>query len=149
MASRLSAQQKAAYRKPKGRLFPLSSHEILVDLEGSIDASGFVCDQLSIADFALFPHISSLKPLGVLLAEDTHPKLLQWNRTMRMLSEVREDLEYVKRSAIEKFGSGQSPYEGEKVVWRGDRIEWLLAHGFQDWIFSELASGRAVVPRSV
>jgi glutathione S-transferase len=124
-------------------------HQILIDLEGSIDVSGFVCDQLSIADFSLFPHISSLKLLGILLEETTHPKLLRWNRQMRRQTAVREDLEYVKRSAIEKFGSGQSPYEGEKVVWRGDRIEWLLAHGFQDWLISELANGRAVVPRWV
>jgi glutathione S-transferase len=124
-------------------------HEILIALESSIDVSGFVCDQLSIADFSLFPHISSLKPLAILLEEATHPNLLRWNRQMRMQTAVREDLEYVKRSAIEKFGSGQSPYEAEKIVWRGDRIEWLLAHGFQDWLLSELAHGRAVVPRCV
>jgi len=123
-------------------------HKILIDLEDSIDASGFVCDQLSIADFSLFPHVSSLKPLGVLLEDSVHPKLLRWNRKMRMQAAVREDLESVKRCAVEKFGSGRSPYEAEKVVWRGDRIEWLLAHGFQDWLFSELARGRAVVPCS-
>jgi glutathione S-transferase len=119
----------------------------LARLEDSIDASGFVCDRLSIADFALFPHISSIKPLGVLLDENTHPKLVGWNRTMRTQPAVREDLEHVKRSAIEKFGSGRSPYEAEKIVWRGDRIEWLLANGFQDWLWSELSQGRAVVPR--
>jgi glutathione S-transferase len=124
-------------------------HEILIDLEGSIDASGFVCAQLSIADFSLFPHISSLKPLAILLDEATHPNLLRWNRQVRMQTAVREDLEYVKQCAIEKFGSGQSPYEGEKIVWRGDRIEWLLANGFQDWFVSELELGRAVVPRWV
>jgi len=123
--------------------------QILVDLEGAIGVSGFVCDRLSIADFSLFPHVSSLKPLGVLLEETTYPKLLRWNRTMRTQMAVQEDLEYVKRSAIEKFGSGNSPYEDEKIVWRGDRIEWLLAHGFQDWLISELARGRAIVPRSV
>jgi glutathione S-transferase len=123
--------------------------KILVDLEGSIDLSGFVCDHLSIADFSLFPHVSSLKPLAILLEEAAFPKLLRWNRTMRMQSAVQEDLEYVKRSAIEKFGSGQSPYEDEKIVWRGDRIEWLLAHGFQDWFISELSRDRAIVPRSV
>lgn len=121
--------------------------EALSDLEDSIDVSGFVCDQLSIADFSLFPHISSLKPLGILLDEKSHPKLSRWNRQMRLQTAVREDLEYVKRSAIEKFASGRSPYEGEKIVWRGDRIEWLLAHGFQDWLLSELANGRAVIPR--
>jgi len=45
--------------------------------------------------------------------------------------------------------SGQSPYEGEKIVWRGDRIEWLLAHGFHEWLLAELQAGRAVVPCSV
>jgi hypothetical protein len=65
---------------------------------------------------------------------------------MRALPVVRADLESVKRSAIEKFGAGASPYEAEKVVWRGDRIEWLLAHGFHDWFQAELAAGRAVIP---
>ena len=124
-------------------------HAALDELEESIAASGFVCDRLSIADFALFPHVSSLKPLGVLLDEGTHPKVLRWNRRMRTQAAVREDLASVKQSAIEKFGAGPSPYEGEKIVWRGDRIEWLLAHGFRDWLFSELASGRAVVPSSL
>ena len=124
-------------------------HRILDNLEDSIDASGFVCDQVSIADFSLFPHVSSLKPLGVLLEQTAHPRIRRWNRQMRAQAAVQEDLEYVKRSAIEKFGSDQSPYEAEKVVWRGDRIEWLLAHGFQDWLASELSAGRAVVPRWV
>ncbi len=122
---------------------------LLLDLEHALDPSGFVCDRLSIADFSLFPHVSALKPLGILLEEASHPKLLRWNRRMRMLAAVREDLAYVKRSAIEKLGSGHSPYEGEKIVWRGDRIEWLLAHGFRDWLVSELAHGRAVIPRWV
>jgi hypothetical protein len=62
---------------------------------------------------------------------------------------VRSDLDYVKQSAIEKFAPSVSPYEAERVVWRGDRIEWLLGHGFQEWFWSELTSGRAVVPSSV
>lgn len=122
---------------------------MLDELEGAIDASGWVCDRLSIADFALFPHVSSLKPLGILLQEEAHPRLLRWNRIMRMQAAVQEDLASVKRSAIEKFGAGCSPYEAEKIVWRGDRIEWLLAHGFQDWLLAELSQGRAVVPCSV
>ncbi len=120
---------------------------ILAQLETSLDAKGFLCGDLSIADLALFPHISSLKLLGVSL--DPFQEVLRWNRKLRMLPVVRADLEYVKRNAIEKFASGASPYEAEKVVWRGDRIEWLLAHGFQDWLQSELVAGRAVVPMPV
>jgi glutathione S-transferase len=124
-------------------------HEILAQLEDSLEATGFVCDELSIADLALFAHISSLKPLGILLDESSCPKLLRWNRELRLQPAVKEDVDYVKRSAVEKFASGESPYEGERIVWRGDRIEWLLTHGFQDWLLSELAGGRAVVPRWV
>jgi hypothetical protein len=80
---------------------------------------------------------------------ETFPNVLRWNASMRTLPCVRSDLDYVRRSAIQKFGAGPSPYEAEKVVWRGDRIEWLLAHGFREWFWSELASGRAVVPKSV
>jgi glutathione S-transferase len=119
---------------------------ILAQLEASLDSGRFVCGEPSIADFALFPHISSLKLLGVSL--DPFPKVLRWNREMRTLPVVRADLEYVKRSALEKFAAGSSPYEAEKVVWRGDRIEWLLAHGFRDWFQAELVAGRAVVPAS-
>ena len=113
-------------------------------VEASLDSRGFVCGEPSIADFALFPHLSSLKLLGVAL--DPFPKVLRWNREMRALPVVRADLECAKRSALEKFAAGASPYEAEKVVWRGDRIEWLLAHGFGDRFQAELAAGRAVVP---
>ncbi|MGB5697911.1 MAG: glutathione S-transferase family protein [Polyangiales bacterium] len=123
--------------------------EVLTEIEDSLDAEGFVCGDLSIADFALFPHISALKPLGILFEEATHPRLLRWNREMRSQAPVRRDLDYVKHSAFEKFVSGESPYEGEKIVWRGDRIEWLLSRGFHDWLFTELEAGRAVVPCAV
>ena len=120
---------------------------ILARLDRELGDGRFVCGALSVADLALFPHVSSLKLLGVLL--DPFPNVARWNREMRQLPLVRADLEHVKRSAIEKFGSGASPYEASKVVWRGDRIEWLLARGFRDWFLGELLAGRAVVPRPV
>lgn len=119
---------------------------LLAELDRALGANDFVCGALSIADLALFPHVSSLKLLGVALAPFAN--VVRWNASMRALPCVRSDLDHVKRSAGEKFAPGASPYEAEKVVWRGDRIEWLLAHGFGDWLWSELASGRAIVPRS-
>jgi len=120
---------------------------VLAQLEESLEGTDFLCGGLSIADLALFPHISSLKLLGVPL--DPFQGVLRWNRNMRTLPVVRADLEHVRRSVVEKFASGASPYEAERVVWRGDRIEWLMAHGYWDWLVSELVSGRAVVPRPV
>jgi glutathione S-transferase len=120
---------------------------VIAQLEASLEDSDFLCGDLSIADLALFPHVSSLKLLGVSL--DGFPRVLRWSRRMRTLAVVQADLEHVKRSAVEKFAAGASPYEAERVVWRGDRIEWLIAHGYWDWFRSELESGRAIVPRSI
>jgi glutathione S-transferase len=120
---------------------------IFARLERSFEGGDFVCGELSAADLALFPHISSLRVLGISLA--AHPGILRWSRRMRTLPAVQADLEHIRQSVVEKFASGASPYEAEKVVWRGDRIEWLLAHGFHGWLVSELRSGRAVVPRQV
>lgn len=120
---------------------------LLARLDESLGDDGFVCGALSIADLALFPHVSSLRLLGVGL--DPFPRVLRWNREMRSLPVVRADLAHVKRSLVEKFSTGPSPYEAVRIVWRGDRIEWLLAHGFHDWLRSELLAGRAVVPRPV
>lgn len=116
-------------------------------VEDALRAAPYLCGGLSIADLALFPHLSSLRPLGIVLDASRHPSVLRWMRAMRSQEAVRADLDHVRRSLEEKFARGASPYEGEKVVWRGDRIEWLLANGFHDWLASELAAGRAVVPR--
>jgi glutathione S-transferase len=120
---------------------------IVAQLEESLEGAEFLCGALSIADLALFPHVSSLKLLGVSL--ERFERVMRWNRSMRTLPVVQQDLEYVKRSVLEKFASGASPYEGEKVVWRGDRIEWLVANGYWDWLRAELATGRAVAPRPI
>jgi glutathione S-transferase len=120
---------------------------LLGAFDRELGANDFVCGAPSVADLALFPHVSSLKVLGAPLT--AFANVVRWNARLRTLPCVRSDLDHVRRSAVEKFAPGASPYEAEKVVWRGDRIEWLLAHGFRDWFWSELASGRAIVPASV
>jgi glutathione S-transferase len=117
---------------------------VIAQLEAALEGEDFLCGSLSIADLALFPHVSSFKLLGVPL--DGFRGVLRWSRNMRKLPVVQADLEHVKRSLVEKFASGASPYEGERIVWRGDRIEWLIARGHWDWFQSELVSGRAIVP---
>lgn len=120
---------------------------ILSRMNTALDGRDHVAGPLSIADFALFPHVSSLRPLGIAL--DAHPNVAAWDRRMRELAVVREDLDYVKASVREKFVTGASPYEPETVVWRGDRLEWLFGNGYADWWHEEYRAGRAVVPRKV
>jgi glutathione S-transferase len=120
--------------------------EFLKMMESALDGAGFLCGELTVADLAIFPHLSSLKPLGIVFDRSTNPRLYEWIRRMRSLPIVRSDLDYVKRMAVQKFVEAPSPYEAEKVIWRGDRLEWLLANGFHGWWMGEFQAGRAVVP---
>jgi glutathione S-transferase len=120
--------------------------EFIEMMESSLGGEKFLCGALTVADLAVFPHLSSLKPLGIVIEAEKHPRLSEWIRRMRSLPIVRSDLDYVKRLAVEKFLEGPSPYEGESIIWRGDRLEWLFANGFHDWWLGELRAGRAVLP---
>jgi len=121
---------------------------VIDELETALGGDEYLCGSLSVADFAMFPHVPALKLVGVPLEADHHPRVVAWARRMSALDVVQRDLDGVRRAAA-RLGSGTSPYEGEKVVWRGDRIEWLLSNGFDVWWSTERASGRAVVPRSL
>lgn len=121
----------------------------LEELEKALDLVPFVCGELSVADFALFPHVSAMKALGLAPAPPQFPRIVAWERAMRAQPVIRENLAHVRSTAIEKFSTGPSPYEGTKVVWRGDRLEWLLCNGFHDWWRAELAAGRVVIPSSL
>ncbi len=123
--------------------------KIVDRMEEALDGKDFLCGELSIADFAVFPHASSLRPLGFLPGADTHPHVNAWSKRVRKLPVVAHDLDYVKTAAQEKFGDAPSPYEGEKVIWRGDRLEWLFCNGLHDWWHEELRAGRAEVPPSI
>ncbi len=62
--------------------------KILARLEEALRGGRFLCGDLSIADLAIFPHVSSLKPLGITLDPATHPSVVEWNRRMRSLAIV-------------------------------------------------------------
>jgi glutathione S-transferase len=106
-------------------------------------AREFLCGSLSIADLALFPHMTAVKFLDVAFDGATHPRLLAWYKRLRQHPVCRADLERT-RSFLRSVGPGlQRP---ARIVWRGDRIEWMLAHGFGDWFFAEVRAGRVAFP---
>ena len=115
-------------------------------LEDALTAGPFVCGALSVADFAVYPHLSALRPLGLGVDPAVHPKLTAWMHRMRGLPVVARDLAYIKDAARAAFVDVPSPYEAHAIVWRGDRIEWLFHHGFAAWWCAEYQAGRAVVP---
>jgi glutathione S-transferase len=122
---------------------------ILDRLEVALTDGDYICGTLSIADLAVFPHVPSLRLVRFPIDARLHPRVAAWDRRMRQLAVVQKDLDLARRAVAEKFGVHPSPYEGETVVWRGDRIEWLLAAGFDAFWAAERRSGRAVVPASL
>ena len=121
-------------------------HRLLLRMENALEERDFLCRELGLADYALLPHISSLKGLGISLDDGRFENLRAWYSRMRNIPHVQKDIAGVKEALADRFTEEGSPYEGEKIVWRGDRIEWLLSAGYEDWFIEEIKSGRAVFP---
>ena len=113
------------------------------ELESSVAQRGYVCDELSIADIALFPHLVAAVQLEVPPSRKRHPKVLGWLHSLRRKEIFRADL---RRTRDFLTALDPTTIETEKIFWRGERVEWLLAHGFEDWFFNEVRSGRAIFP---
>ncbi len=112
-------------------------------LDRDLAGNDFVCGDLSIADFALFPQISSVKALDVAFSPDDHPNIARWASAMLSLplcvDDIRRLREYLSRL-------DETSVELNRIFWRGDRIEWILAKGYHDWFFGEIEAGRVMWP---
>jgi glutathione S-transferase len=112
-------------------------------LEHALHGGAFVCGDLSIADFALFPHLTAVRALGVPFEPKRHPELAAWLERMRRLEVCRADLE---RTRAFLAAIGNRNLERRKLFWRGDRIEWVLARGYHDWFVQEIREDRVIWP---
>ncbi|OGP84967.1 MAG: hypothetical protein A2Y95_12450 [Deltaproteobacteria bacterium RBG_13_65_10] len=117
---------------------------IYMDLELALEGKEFLCGDLSIADLAVFPHMTATRFLGIPIDAGRHPRLLAWYKRMRGLDICRADLARA-RTMMEAFMKDRPRVQ--RLVWRGDRIEWLFAHGFHAWFFEEIRAGRVAWPR--
>lgn len=117
---------------------------VYVDLEAALGDDGFLCGELSIADLALFPHLGSVRFLGVPFTAESHPKLHAWFDRVRALPICEQDLARTRKWMKSVRAEGT---KAERIFWRGDRIEWMLAHGFHEWFFGEIRANRASWPR--
>ncbi|MEZ5893022.1 MAG: glutathione S-transferase family protein [Parvularculaceae bacterium] len=96
-----------------------------------------------VAEFALWPHLSALRPLGFTLDADQFPKTHALLARLRSETAFRQDA--ARTGAFLKSVSAES-HETTKIFWRGDRIEWLLARGFHKWFFKEIEEDRVLWP---
>lgn len=98
----------------------------------------------TIAEFALWPHLAALRPLGFVLDAAKYPRLSAWFLAMRhdpiFVADLRRTTDFMKTIGT------TSSFERRKIFWRGDRIEWLLARGFHQWFLDEIEADRVLWP---
>jgi glutathione S-transferase len=112
-------------------------------LERDLEGRDFVCGDLSIADLALFPHVSAVRVLGVPFSPQRHFGITAWLERMRGIEACRADLE---RARIYLADLGARNFERSRLFWRGDRIEWVLARGYHEWFVQEIVEDRVLWP---
>ena len=112
-------------------------------LERELEGRDWVCGDLSIADMALFPHLSGTRLLQVGFDETRHPNLLSWYKRCRATRVFADDL---ARTKAYLAVPSSMDIEREKIFWRGDRIEWILARGYHAWFIKEIEEGRVLWP---
>lgn len=113
-------------------------------LERDLADRHFVCGPLSIAELALFPHLTATRFYGVGHDPERHPRLHAWLKRLRTMELFAADLERTKRF-MATFATG-SAHERRKIFWRGDRLEWVLARGFHGWLAKEIEEDRVIFP---
>ena len=113
-------------------------------LDEAIGAGDWVCGDFSIADIALFPHLSSARVLQVPFDSERHPRLMAWYRRCREVKVLSDDLSRTK--AYLSDSATMNSIERDKIFWRGDRIEWIVARGYHNWFVKEIEEGRVLWP---
>ncbi|MEZ4361435.1 MAG: glutathione S-transferase family protein [Kofleriaceae bacterium] len=134
-------QMPEGLREAAGRDLEL----VYLALERDLAHRDFLSDRRpSVADVALFPHLTATRMFGVGHDPERHPRVHAWLKRLRGIGAFADDLERAKRAAATL--SVSSDYERQKIFWRGDRIEWVLARGFHGWFAKEIEAKRTLWP---
>jgi glutathione S-transferase len=114
-------------------------------LERDLEGRDFVSDAaLSIADLALFPHLTATRMYQLGHDAARFPRLHAWFKRLRAIDLCAADLERVKGFLAEFLHA--NAHERTKIFWRGDRLEWMLARGYHAWLLGEITHDRVLWP---
>ncbi len=115
-------------------------------LEAELSRGGdeFLCGPFSLADIALFPNLYATRALKLGPDPARFPRLIAYVKRVASQPVVIADLDRLR--AWLKALPGSEGFERDRLFWRGDRIEWLLANGFHRWLLGEIEQGRVLFP---
>jgi len=117
--------------------------QVYAELEQNLSEDGFLFSEVSIAEYALIPHLASTFALGVGPNRTAFPKVCAWIKRLKKLDVIQADMTRTR----EWFRDiANQDVERNQIFWRGDRIEWILAKGHHDWFFREIEEDRVLWP---
>lgn len=113
--------------------------DVYNDLERDLGEEPFVCSKLSIADFALLPHLMAAWHLDLRCDKDRHPRVAGWLDRMRDHELCRADVERVRNWWKNR---STSTLETDKINWGTHRLELYLAQGFHERLLEDIRHNR-------
>jgi glutathione S-transferase/RNA polymerase-associated protein len=118
-------------------------------LDATLGDRPFLCDDYSLADIAVFPHLMVAPLLGFGLDPSRHGRLLQWLDRVQARPAVLRDNADVLETLQRLQQESKQAFDPNRVQWRSDRLEWVMKNGFADWFAEEMKAGRAFFPLPV
>jgi len=110
-------------------------------LQVRLATRNYVCDEISAADFALYPHVGSGGVLGLPLDAERHAGVRAWLKRMRARGEGQSDL-----TAARDWWANRDKQTADtkRVNWGTFRLEWLLANGQTDWFAEQVRQDKVL-----
>jgi glutathione S-transferase len=110
-------------------------------LETELLGQDFVAGALSVADFALYVHISSAQLLQIGTDESRHPNVMAWLQRMIATDQVQKD----SAARMQWWATrDQHGLDTHRINWGTHRLEWFLASGFVDHFVEEVKGDRVL-----
>jgi glutathione S-transferase len=110
-------------------------------LEQALSGQDFVAGALSVADFALYVHISSAQLLHIGTDENRHPGVMAWLQRMVATDQVQRDT----KARLKWWATrDQHGLDTRRINWGTHRLEWFLANGFIDHFVQEVKGDRVL-----
>jgi glutathione S-transferase len=111
-------------------------------LDRRLAGGDYLAGDLSRADVAFVPHVTSLGVLGEPVPDDcAHVK--RWLDRMLSRPSVRQDAAEARRVWAATATNPDPFFRADRIHWRGERVEWALRLGLGPWLLREIEAGRA------
>lgn len=123
--------------KPEGLLkFAQADIAVIYDkLDAVLAGKVFVAGDVSIADYALFPHLTAAQRLDIPFNMKKHKNVMAWLGRMMQSPIGQSDLKAVLAWWSDK---DNQDVETDKINWGTYRLEWFLASGYHEWFVNEI-----------